>query len=285
MWTSNGNVVDLGRIGVIATSYARAINSVRQVVGQSGSNSMDHAFLWTEGQGMQDLGTFGGLRSSAMRINDSGQVVGTADLGSGASHAFLWTEGAGMLDLGTLGDTSSRANGINSKGHVVGTSSAEAAGGGFGRAFVWTSGRGMTDLNSLIASDPNWTLVQGTAVNERGEIIATAFRGTSTRSRGVLLTPVMTTSLVSSEHQVKVGKPVTFTATVESLVQGPAPEGEIVTFKDGWRVLAQIPLTGGTASFTTSQLSVRTHSIRAYYSGDATYQSSKSAILEQVIEP
>jgi probable HAF family extracellular repeat protein len=90
MWTSNGNVVDLGRIGVIATSYARAINSVRQVVGQSGSNSMDHAFLWTEGQGMQDLGTFGGLRKvqqweSTTAAKSSGLPISVAAL---PMHSF-----------------------------------------------------------------------------------------------------------------------------------------------------------------------------------------------------
>jgi probable HAF family extracellular repeat protein len=276
-WPYGGNIVDLGISG-----SALAVNRADQVVGlwYKGGNG---AFLWTPEQGVQDIGTLGGF-SEAWGINDSGQIVGRSALSSGGSyHAFLWTQGTGMQDLGTLGGDSSQARGINANSYIVGSASVQP--GDAGSAFVWTPTLGMKDLNTLIAAKPVWRLTTAAAINGAGQISVRAYQGTSKKSSAVLLTPVMATTLASSQNPVKAGQSVTFTATTGNLIQGPPPDGEIVTFKDAWRVLAQVPLSGGVASFTTSTLNARTHSIRAYYSGDANYQSSKSAILQQVVEP
>jgi hypothetical protein len=45
-----------------------------------------------------------------------------------------------------------------------------------------------------------------------------------------------------------------------------------------------MPLTGGSASFTTSSLTVGTHTITASYGGDTTFNGSTSAGLAQVVK-
>lgn len=77
------------------------------------------------------------------------------------------------------------------------------------------------------------------------------------------------------------GQSVTFTALVSSL-QGPIPDGELVTFFDGETAIAQGTTSGGTAAFSTALLSVKTHAIRATYSGDATFKPSTKAVQQVV---
>ena len=84
-----------------------------------------------------------------------------------------------------------------------------------------------------------------------------------------------TTTLHLSAAQSLFGQSVTFTATVV----GPAstPTGT-VSFKDGSTVLGTVPVNGsGVATFSSSTLTVGTHSLVAAYSGSASYSSSASS--------
>jgi hypothetical protein len=58
-----------------------------------------------------------------------------------------------------------------------------------------------------------------------------------------------------------------------------------VQFSDGATLLGTAPLSGGTASFSTSALSVGSHAITAAYSGDGTYAASTSSVLTQMVNP
>jgi hypothetical protein len=89
------------------------------------------------------------------------------------------------------------------------------------------------------------------------------------------------TSLSSSLNPSIFGQSVTFTATVKSSTTG-TPSGT-VTFKDGTTTLGAVALSSGIAKFTTSTLTVGTHSITAVYGGDATFLPSTSAVLSQVV--
>jgi hypothetical protein len=91
-----------------------------------------------------------------------------------------------------------------------------------------------------------------------------------------------TTSLSSSLNPAVVGQAATFTATVTPTVVAGAESGE-VTFYDGATSLGTVPITNGQASFTTSSLSVGTHSIFASYAGDSSYLPSKSSALLETI--
>jgi hypothetical protein len=94
------------------------------------------------------------------------------------------------------------------------------------------------------------------------------------------------TTLISSERPSQVGQSVTFTATVAiSGGGGVTPDGT-VTFYDGATVLQTVALTGSTAAYSTTALTVGMHSITAEYSGDASIDvlPSTSAVLSQDVQ-
>src|ERR1700730_5992408 len=73
-----------------------------------------------------------------------------------------------------------------------------------------------------------------------------------------------------------------FTATVTS-TSGAPPDGETVTFKRGTTVLGTGTLSGGSASFSDSMLTVGTKSITAVYAGDSNFARSTSKAILQII--
>jgi hypothetical protein len=89
------------------------------------------------------------------------------------------------------------------------------------------------------------------------------------------------TSLASSLNPSTFGATVTFTATVTST--GGTPTGS-VTFKDGTTTLGTGTLSAGKAAFTTTALSVGTHSITAVYVGSTNFAGSTSPALSQVVK-
>jgi Bacterial Ig-like domain (group 3)/PKD domain len=91
------------------------------------------------------------------------------------------------------------------------------------------------------------------------------------------------TTLTSSLNPSAYGQPVTFTATIAVTSAGPGTPTGTVTFKDGATTIGTGNVTGGVATFTMSSLSVATHSITAVYNGDTNFQTSTSAVLNQVI--
>jgi Bacterial Ig-like domain (group 3)/FG-GAP-like repeat len=90
-------------------------------------------------------------------------------------------------------------------------------------------------------------------------------------------------ALTSSGSPSQAGQPVTFTAKVLSK-SGVVPDGELVTFNDGKVVLGTAPLSGGSATLTTSALSVGSHKIVAIYPGDSNFMASRKRIV-QVVNP
>ncbi len=90
------------------------------------------------------------------------------------------------------------------------------------------------------------------------------------------------TVVVSSANPSVFGQTVTFTAVVIAASPGVGTPTGTVTFKDGPTALGSpVALSGGTATFSTSQLAVGTHSITVVYSGDANFTTSTSAALSQ----
>ena len=87
-----------------------------------------------------------------------------------------------------------------------------------------------------------------------------------------------TTTLNASANPSAFGNSVTFNA-----IMTPSPVNGTVQFLDGATVLGTASATFFGASFSTTGLSVGTHSITAVYSGDASTVSSTSAVLSQVV--
>ena len=77
------------------------------------------------------------------------------------------------------------------------------------------------------------------------------------------------------------GQSVSFTATVRPIKNGPAPTGTIA-FEDGSTVLARINLANGQASYTTAFHQLGSRFITALYSGDSTYASGSTELVESI---
>ena len=87
--------------------------------------------------------------------------------------------------------------------------------------------------------------------------------------------------VTSSAGSAVYGQPVSFVATVSAVAGTPAGT---VTFSDGATPLATVPLDGSaTATFTSTALSVGSHSITATYSGDADFLGVQSAPYSETV--
>jgi len=180
-----GLFTDLGTLGG-PHSGAFGINKAGNVVGFSTLPSGFHAFIYDGA--MQDLGAFGDSNGSeAYSINNEGQIVGYSYLNIASSfyHAFLYSNGT-FRDLGTLGGNYSKASDINKFGVIVGH--ATIADGQI-HGFVYDSSSGtMANLNDLVQDSDGWAIFDAAAVNDRGQIVASAKKEGVTHA--FLLTPV-----------------------------------------------------------------------------------------------
>jgi probable HAF family extracellular repeat protein len=216
-WSKSTGMIDLGTLGG-AYAQAFAINDSGSITGTSQLRATDnqavHAFLSPSplgvgAIGMRDLGTLGGPFSYGMAINGKNHVVGYSAINKVDSrvHAFLF-DGKLMKDLGSLAGAASSvledqsvALGINSSSQVVGysylpginpdTDPATQPGASPVQqvAFVWSQGV-MRDLNKLIGTAAEtYHLNSAVAINDKGQIAATAFSKDTGTRRAVLLTP------------------------------------------------------------------------------------------------
>jgi Bacterial Ig-like domain (group 3) len=93
-----------------------------------------------------------------------------------------------------------------------------------------------------------------------------------------------TTAVSSSSNPAVYSQPVTFTSTVTATAPGSGVPTGTVTFKNGSTTLGTGTLDGsGHATFTTSTLTVASHSITAVYNGSASFNTSTSPILTQTV--
>lgn len=218
-WSKSTGMVDLGTLGG-AYAQAFAINDYGHITGSSevrssaNDSEATHAFLSASplgagAIGMRDLGTLGGSFSYGMAVNNNKHVVGYSTVNKVDSrvHAF-WFDGNAMKDLGTLApkfssplEDQSVALGINSSDRVVGYSYVPALNASTDPAvqpgtsplrqdaFVWYDGT-MTDLNKLIGTAAEtYHLTSAMAINDNGQIVATALSKATRARRAVLLTP------------------------------------------------------------------------------------------------
>ena len=92
------------------------------------------------------------------------------------------------------------------------------------------------------------------------------------------------TVVTSSSLTAAFGASVTFTATVTApLASGPAPTGTVQFVIDGSNAGSAVALASGTATYSTSTLSLGTHTVVAIYSGDTNYSTSTSASIAETI--
>jgi probable HAF family extracellular repeat protein len=170
-----GVVTDLGSPPAANPSAPTAINDTGQFLVRAGEHG-DQTYLLSNGT-WTNLGNFYG-----QAVNSKGDAVGTTT--GDDMHVVLVAHGTTTpVDLGTLpGQTTSIPFGINNNGEIVGTAFTQNSSDQY-RAFLYRDGV-MTDLNSLIDGSSGWVIRMGLAVNDRGQILATADGG-----KMLLLTP------------------------------------------------------------------------------------------------
>lgn len=156
-------------------TFAYALNNCNQITGASGPLTFPdqplRAFIWTGGV-MKDLGDFGTAPNGGLAINNCGQVTGYGSLPTGFRdrHAFLYSGGR-LLDLEaspSTEDLSSSGEGINTRGHIVGASASLSG-------FIYR-GRAMESLDGLVDRALGWSIWAPRAINDAGQIAATASR-------------------------------------------------------------------------------------------------------------
>ncbi len=93
-----------------------------------------------------------------------------------------------------------------------------------------------------------------------------------------------TTTLSSSANPSVSGQSVTYTATVAANPPGSGTPTGMVTFLDGGvNICAGSPMVGGVAVCNDTFAGVGTHSITAFYNGDANFMAGTSATLTQTV--
>lgn len=121
-----------------------------------------------------------------------------------------------------------------------------------------------------------------------GHVISAAYAGgvldfmASSQALTEQVRTTTTTALAASANGVRVGQAVTFTATVHGPAGAGTPTGT-VTFFVGNTVVARVTLdANGQARLRRSFVSRGQFTIRAVYSGDATFAGSSQSLTEQV---
>jgi len=215
IWSMATGMFDIGTLGG-AYAQAFAINDAAFVTGTSQIASSDlngptHAFIYQPmsltarpTQQMTDLGTLGGDDSYGRDINANNHIAGYSriNISDDRVHAFLY-DGMKMHDLGSLGGKNVESDqsvglGMNDIDQVVGWTylpiiQTQGDGPTFPpaqAAFLYTGG-GMVNLNTLIepnAASQYW-LYSATAINNGGEIVASALNRKTNEVHAVLLIP------------------------------------------------------------------------------------------------
>ena len=183
---AGGSMSSLGTLPDGAGSDAYAINN-KGLIGGAASEGLDtfpefpsHAVLFRGGS-VDLLVPLGYGDSAVYGLNDRGQAVGGIPNTTSAhgSHAFLY-DGGTLIDLGPLwtGSDESIARDINNHGQVVGNAMIRIdTNHSTWHAFLYDRHGGMVDLNALIDPDSGWMITDANAINDAGQIAATACRG------------------------------------------------------------------------------------------------------------
>ncbi|HEY2786847.1 MAG TPA: Ig-like domain repeat protein, partial [Fimbriiglobus sp.] len=140
---------------------------------------------------------------------------------------------------------------------------------------------GTGTLSSGTATFNTSTLTVGThSVTARYEGAGGFSTSTSSAFSQTVNGAATTTTLVGAPNPSNFGDSVTFTATVGSTAGTPTGT---VTFFDGANQLGTGSLTGGTATFSTSTLTVGSHSITASYGAAGNFAGSTSSAFTQTV--
>lgn len=172
----DGSLTDIGALPFDdPVTDAHGLNNSNTIAGASGPLLFPEqplrAISWSKGV-LRDLGGFGTEPNVATAVNNCGQFTGFASVLTGVHGrvAFIYTNGR-MVDIDrrpASADRFSEGASINGHGHVVGYSNHLSG-------FIYR-GKRMESLNALIDPKGNWDIRYPSAINDNGQIAATAYR-------------------------------------------------------------------------------------------------------------
>ena len=231
------------------------------------------SFGYNAGVGYDQVTGLGSVDAHALAVNFSGSAT-TTTLTSNSNPA---NSGSSVTFTATVTPTGSTAP----TGTVSFNDGATAIGTG---SLTTSAGKTTATFSSSTLADGGHSLTavypgdSKSAPSTSAALIET-IEGTGTSSTTTTVTP--------GQAAVAYGTSTSFTATVTT-TNSTVP-GATVTFEDGGTPLGFVALTpsglsSGTATFTTSTLTVGAHSITGLYSGDASNnKSSTSSAVAQTI--
>ncbi|MFG2824637.1 Ig-like domain-containing protein [Kitasatospora sp. NPDC048365] len=208
-----------------------------------------------QGGGPDGSGVAGGGGESAPGAGSPNSALGGPGVPGGDYD--MWT---GLYNPGSGGTGGNGARGGNGGGGGGGGWQGGAGGSGGGNpGNLYGAGGG---------GGSSWAAPGATDVSLLRGVNHGAGRATVTFRYG------STTTLTADERNPLFGHPVTLTATVASAAG--TPDGT-VTFTDGTRALATVPLTDGRASYTTAALQPGAHPVTASFGGSPDVAPSGTA--------
>ncbi|MFC6646757.1 Ig-like domain repeat protein [Granulicella cerasi] len=156
-----------------------------------------------------------------------------------------------------------------------------------GTSAVDATGNASLQLANLTIGTHNISACYGSTINTSGTYnFLNSCSASSVQTITIPSTaqPGTAVTLVSSANPSTYGQSVSFTVQVKTTGSFVAVPTGTVNVLDGSTVLGTLTLDAtGSGIYTTASLAVGTHPLTAVYSGSATYTSSKSATLSQVV--
>jgi len=252
--------------------------------------------------------------SGAVTFKDGAIVLGTSTLSSGTATFSTKSLAVGVHsitaiydgDADTVTSTSLMLTQTVEKAHTKTTLTATPNPSQFNQTVTLEAGvislTGATPTGSVIFSDGATTLGTASLISGKATLsvsklavgthsITAAYGGgvKFNASSSAVVSQVVnkartSVALTSTPNPSSSGQAVTLTATVTGAFGG-SPSGTVV-FKDGTTASGTRTVNAAThvARLVTSKLSAGSHSITAFYDGDASYLSSESAIVKQVVK-
>jgi len=184
---------DLGTLGGDA-AVAYGLNDRGVVVGMAETAPGDFRPFMTADKGgeMRELTALTPYGGWAAAVNNAGQVTGIqfTDPGHAYARAFITdADGQDARWIESLqGTQATWATGINASGQVVGSGFVTLGGLAYVHALITgPDGLGSVDLNDLVVLPEGWTLRSGDAIDDEGNVLATATDATFSERRLYLL--------------------------------------------------------------------------------------------------
>ena len=238
-----------------------------------------------------DTGTGNVTVTNGATLGGTGAIAGTLTVNGGT--VMPGAGGTGILTAGSANFSSNGNLRIQVAGYAPGTSYSQLnlGTGSLTLGGTTTLTLDLSGLSSVgtatglaLYGSRTGTFTTTTTTNSNGLAASPTYGATGINAVVTAPVPLTTTSLASSPNPSLPGQTTTFTATVSAVNPNDGTPTGTVTFLNGGTTLANVPLTSGQATYTTSFPTLGSYTIVAVYAGNGNYYlPSTSAARTQVV--